>query len=160
MRRGLAAHCGNEHVFRRFCRLVTPADFDLLVGGVAEIDVDAWQQHTTVKPAAAAGSAVVRWFWEVVRELTAEQRSQLLAFATGCGRVPVGGFADLSGYAGRTHGFQLSVLAYDARNATVKGATCFNELKIQRYPSKAALRERLLSAIANREGFNEHAVAH
>ena len=29
-----------------------------------------------------------------------------------------------------------------------------------KYVSKAALRERLLSAIANREGFNEHAVAH
>ena len=51
------------------------------------------------------------------------------------------------------------VLPFDARNATVKASTCFNELRVQRYAGKAALRARLLSAIANRGGFNEHAVA-
>ena len=158
-RRGMMQLCGNEHVFRRLCRLVTPADFDLLVGGVVEIDVDAWQQHTTVKPAGAAGDAVVGWFWEIVRtELTAEQRSQLLEFTTGCGRVPVGGFAQLAGFNGAAVAFTLTVLPFDARNATVKAATCFNNLRVQRYASRAALRERLLSAIAHREGFNEYAV--
>ena len=73
---------------------------------------------------------------EIVRtELTAEQRSQLLAFTTGCGRVPTGGFAQLTGYNGAVAGFTLSVLPFDARNATVKAATCFNELRVQRYAS-------------------------
>ena len=75
--------------------------------------------------------------------------------------MPVGGFAALNGYNGAEHPFTLSVLPFDARNATVKAATCFNELRIQRYAGKAALRARLLSAIANRGGFNEAAtVAH
>ena len=102
----------------------------------------------------------MQWFWQIVREdLNAEQRSELLAFATGCGRVPAGGFANLTGYSGNTHGFRLSVLPFDAQRATVTAATCFNELRIQRYASRDALRGRLLSALANRVGFNEHAVA-
>ena len=51
-----------------------------------------------------------------VDELTAEERSQLLAFATGCGRVPPGGFENLTGYSGNTHGFSLSVLPFDAHD--------------------------------------------
>ena len=113
------------------------------------------------EPNEAAGAPVVAWFWAVLEEdCTPEQRAGVLQFATGCGRVPVGGFAALTGFNGAEHAFTLSVLPLDARNATVKAATCFNELRVQRYAGKAALRARLLSAIANREGFNEHAVAH
>ena len=163
-RRGMTQQLGgNEHVLRRFCRLVTPSDFDLLVGGQPEIDVGEWEEHTEVHHApagsAAEGAPVVAWFWALVRELTAAQRAQLLQFATGCGRVPVGGFAGLMGYQGRTHGFRLDVLPFDARRATVTASTCFNTLRIRRYASRDELRRRLLSALANarRGGFFEGA---
>ena len=159
-RQGLAHQCGDAHVFRLFCRLVTPADFDLLVGGVAELDVGAWQQHAVVQPAAAAEAAVVQWFWDIVRnELDAEQRSQLLAFATGCGRAPVGGFEHMSGYNGVEQPFTLHVLPHDPRDAMMKARTCFNTIDVQMYPTRAELLEKVLIACAHHEGFNEHAVA-
>jgi len=37
----------------------------------------------------------VRYFWEIVHELTEEQKKQLLQFATGSDRVPIGGLSKL-----------------------------------------------------------------
>lgn len=36
------------------------------------------------------------WFWSVVRSLTKEEKSLLLQFATGCSRLPAGGFVGLA----------------------------------------------------------------
>lgn len=41
-------------------------------------------------------SRVVRMFWEVVDEMTPQQRSALLRFVTSCGRAPLGGFQHLN----------------------------------------------------------------
>ena len=165
-RAGMARQCGNAHAFRRLCRLLTPADLDLLVGGMPAIDVGEWRRHCEVRhtpaDAEAAGAPVVAWFWAVLEEdCTPEQRAGVLQFATGCGRVPVGGFQNLSGYHGQTNGFRLDVLPFDPANATVTAATCFNTLRIRRYASRAELRRRLLSAAANgaHGGFHEDAVA-
>jgi len=37
----------------------------------------------------------VRYFWEIVHEFTDEQKKQLLQFATGSDRVPIGGLSKL-----------------------------------------------------------------
>jgi len=36
-----------------------------------------------------------RYFWEIVHEFTDEQKKQLLQFATGSDRVPIGGLSKL-----------------------------------------------------------------
>lgn len=36
------------------------------------------------------------WFWSVVRSLAKEEKSLLLQFATGCSRLPAGGFSGLA----------------------------------------------------------------
>ena len=62
--------------------------------------MDDWQRHTMYKkcvPAGPGAAPQIAWFWRVVRELDHEQRSRLLQFVTGTCRVPVGGFAALSG---------------------------------------------------------------
>ena len=38
---------------------------------------------------------VCRYFWEIVHEFTDEQKKQLLQFATGSDRVPIGGLSKL-----------------------------------------------------------------
>jgi len=166
VRDGWRASCGgSDRVFRRMCKLLTPDDVRLLVGGKPEIDVAEWKRHCEVEhvpsgSAAESGARVVAWFWDVVGGLAPLQRSQLLQFATGCGRVPLDGFRALSGFNGATCAFRLVVLPYDARNATVTAATCFNTLRIRRYATKAELRRQILVALANarRGGFSERAV--
>jgi len=162
----MANSCGSERAFRGVCKLLTADDACLLVGGKPGIDASGvadWQQHCEVvhvpEDSAAAGAPVVAWFWNIVRGLTPGQRAGLLKFATGCGRVPVGGFRDLSGFNGGTCAFQLVVLPYDARNVTVTASTCVNTLRIRRYRTEAELRRQILTAPANMPagGFSEAA---
>ncbi|CAN0448337.1 unnamed protein product, partial [Laminaria digitata] len=51
-------------------------------------------RHTVFSGEATA--ALRGWFWLVVRSLTKEEKSLLLQFATGCSRLPAGGFSGLS----------------------------------------------------------------
>lgn len=90
-------------------------------------------------------SEIVKWFWEIVHEdLTEEQRKLFLQFTTGSDRAPINGLASLPFYIGR-HGPDTDRLP--------TAHTCFNHMLIPEYSSKEKLREKLVSAIYNCEGF-------
>ena len=44
---------------------------------------------------AATCPQVVDWFWDCLSEMDVEQRAKLVAFVTGCSRLPVEGFCAL-----------------------------------------------------------------
>ena len=88
-------------------------ELELLIGGIAEIDVDDWKKHTDYR-GYTESDEVIKNFWEVsnisgstrdlmlmvtqvIRRWDAEQKSRLLQFATGTSRIPVNGFKDLQG---------------------------------------------------------------
>jgi hypothetical protein len=48
----------------------TPVELEMLLCGTPDIDVDDWQKHTVYHDLQPS-SAVVQWFWETVREMTA-----------------------------------------------------------------------------------------
>jgi hypothetical protein len=76
--------------------------------------------------------------------MSAEQRSRLLFFCTGCGRPPCGGTSRLPFIVQRS-GPDSDLLP--------TAHTCFNVLLLPEYASKEKLRERLAVAMANAEGF-------
>lgn len=87
---------------------------ELLIGGIADIDVEDWKKHTDYR-GYTEQDPVIRNFWTVssiqhrqreqiaypnlqcIRSWDAEQKSRLLQFATGTSRIPVNGFKDLQG---------------------------------------------------------------
>lgn len=71
-------------------------ELELLIGGIAEIDVDDWKKHTDYRGYTEADE-VVQNFWKTVRSWDGEQKSRLLQFTTGTSRIPVNGFKDLQG---------------------------------------------------------------
>ena len=71
-------------------------ELELLIGGIAEIDVDDWKKHTDYR-GYTESDEVVQNFWKVVRSWDGEQKSRLLQFTTGTSRIPVNGFKDLQG---------------------------------------------------------------
>uniref|UniRef100_A0A8C1THM8 E3 ubiquitin-protein ligase HACE1 n=1 Tax=Cyprinus carpio TaxID=7962 RepID=A0A8C1THM8_CYPCA len=85
------------------------------------------------------------WFWEVVENLTQEERVLLLQFVTGSSRVPHGGFAFLMGGSGLQK-FTIAAVPYTS-NLLPTSSTCINMLKLPEYPSKDVLRDRLLVAL-------------
>eukprot|EP00756_Hemistasia_phaeocysticola_P026858 Hpha_TRINITY_DN16087_c4_g1::TRINITY_DN16087_c4_g1_i4::g.118606::m.118606/K12166/HACE1; E3 ubiquitin-protein ligase HACE1 len=111
-------------------RMLTPSEISGLLAGLREIDVEDWQQHTRTTGGLTDQSREVQWFWEVVREWAEQGRQDLLQnmlqFATGSRRVPVGGFAQLVGFNGGRHLFTLSrgVHLSDTALPTAHAGTC------------------------------------
>eukprot|EP00929_Paragymnodinium_shiwhaense_P072123 TRINITY_DN36609_c0_g1_i2.p1 TRINITY_DN36609_c0_g1~~TRINITY_DN36609_c0_g1_i2.p1 ORF type:complete len:849 (-),score=125.38 TRINITY_DN36609_c0_g1_i2:158-2704(-) len=144
-----------EAVQQRIQRIVSPAEFSLLICGCMDIDVAAWKAASKM----ADGTTAETWerFWRLVETMSKEQRSQLLEFVTGSSTVPVGGFAALSGYGGpgNIHAFTV---APPRRPGLPTAATCFNTIYLREYESLEAMRAALLEAIGHR-GFSEAAVA-
>lgn len=71
-------------------------ELELLIGGIADIDVDDWKKHTDYRGYTETDEVIVH-FWKCVRSWDGEQKSRLLQFTTGTSRIPVNGFKDLQG---------------------------------------------------------------
>ena len=67
---------------RRFC---TIAELQLMLCGVAEIDVDDWQSSTKYDEGYSAEADQVKWFWSEVLRMTSEDRGKLLYLLHGFG---------------------------------------------------------------------------
>ncbi|KAK9761159.1 hypothetical protein K7432_014145 [Basidiobolus ranarum] len=71
-------------------------ELELLVGGIAEVDVDDWKKHTDYR-GYTEQDEVIQWLWKIIRTWDSEKKSRLLQFTTGTSRIPVNGFKDLQG---------------------------------------------------------------
>ncbi|XP_026140486.1 E3 ubiquitin-protein ligase HACE1 isoform X2 [Carassius auratus] len=120
-------------------------ELELLLSGMPEIDVMDWKKNTEYTSGYDLQEPVIQWFWEVVENLTQEERVLLLQFVTGSSRVPHGGFAFLMGGSGLQK-FTVAAVPYTS-NLLPTSSTCINMLKLPEYPSKAVLRDRLLVAL-------------
>jgi hypothetical protein len=137
----------------------TPADLQLLMCGVHEIDVDDWQASAEYSGGFDASSRTVLWFWAAVRRMTNEERSALLLFCTGSARAPATGFAHLMGYAGQRQRFRLQRVEGSSERFPT-ASTCFNTIRLpDSYTDEAQLLGRLRRAMREAEGFDEGAVA-
>ncbi|CAI5719815.1 hypothetical protein KXD40_006588 [Peronospora effusa] len=118
-------------------------EFDLLLSGVPELDVNDWHAHSEVrwvkleKPTPAE-HRVLKWFWECMAEFTSEERARLLQFATGTSRVPVQGFKALTSSDGRVRRFTIQFVQRGAPPTGLmpKGHTCFNRIDLPLYHTK------------------------
>lgn len=86
----------NELIPGELVNVFDERELELLIGGIADIDVDDWKKHTDYR-GYQEQDEVIQNFWKVIRTWDAEQKSRLLQFATGTSRIPVNGFKDLQG---------------------------------------------------------------
>ncbi|KAL9049593.1 MAG: hypothetical protein Q9162_007134 [Coniocarpon cinnabarinum] len=86
----------NELIPPELVNVFDERELELLIGGIADIDVDDWKKHTDYR-GYTEGDEVISFFWKCVRSWDAEQKSRLLQYATGTSRIPVNGFKDLQG---------------------------------------------------------------
>lgn len=104
-------------------------------GGVYVIGDDA-QEHDSVK-----------LFWQVMETMTDEDRRKVLKFVTSTPRAPLLGFGSLNPkFSIRDSG--------DDESRFPTTSTCVNLLKLPRYKTAGALREKLLYAVNSGAGFD------
>uniref|UniRef100_A0A672YY76 E3 ubiquitin-protein ligase n=1 Tax=Sphaeramia orbicularis TaxID=375764 RepID=A0A672YY76_9TELE len=126
-------------------------ELELLMCGLGDVDVNDWRQHTVYKNGYCPNHPVIQWFWKVVLLMDAEKRIRLLQFVTGTSRVPMNGFAELYG----SNGPQLfTIEQWGTPDKLPRAHTWyFQRLDLPTYESFEDLREKLLMAVENAQGF-------
>nr|KAF6423170.1 NEDD4 like E3 ubiquitin protein ligase [Rousettus aegyptiacus] len=125
-------------------------ELELLMCGLGDVDVNDWRQHSIYKNGYCPNHPVIQWFWKAVLLMDAEKRIRLLQFVTGTSRVPMNGFAELYG----SNGPQLfTIEQWGSPEKLPRAHTCFNRLDLPPYETFEDLREKLLMAVENAQGF-------
>ncbi|KAA0200679.1 hypothetical protein HAZT_HAZT004118 [Hyalella azteca] len=124
-------------------KLFRPDELELLLCGSQRYDFSQLEKSAEYDGYSST-TPIITWFWEVVNGMTADEQMQLLQFATGSARAPVGGLAHLKLVIAR-HGPDTDRLP--------TAHTCFNVLLLPEYGSKEKLKDRLMKAIKYSQGF-------
>uniref|UniRef100_A0A8C9VHC8 HECT-type E3 ubiquitin transferase n=1 Tax=Scleropages formosus TaxID=113540 RepID=A0A8C9VHC8_SCLFO len=141
----------NEVLPQQYLQYFDAKELEVLLCGMQEIDLADWQRNTIYRHY-ARNSKQIMWFWQLVKEMDNEKRMRLLQFVTGTCRLPVGGFADLMGSNGPQ---KFCIEKVGKENWLPRSHTCFNRLDLPPYKSYEQLKEKLLFAIEETEGFGQ-----
>ena len=90
----------------------TSDEFELILNGRPFIDIEEWKIFTEYKEPYNNNHYIIKWFWEILNNLSQKELSNLLLFSTGSGRVPLGGFAVLESNRGNIARFTIEMLPY------------------------------------------------
>ncbi|OXV05602.1 hypothetical protein Egran_06630 [Elaphomyces granulatus] len=141
----------NELIPQDLVNVFDERELELLIGGIADIDVEDWKKHTDYRGYQESDD-VIQHFWKIIRSWDAEQKSRLLQFATGTSRIPVNGFKDLQGSDGPRR-FTIEKAGDPA--ALPKSHTCFNRLDLPPYKNYETLLQKLSIAVEETLGFGQ-----
>ena len=75
--------------------IFTPESLKTVVEGLQEIDVKELENHARYEGGFGPDHRVIRDFWSIVQEYSAEKKAQLLEFVTASDRVPVNGISSI-----------------------------------------------------------------
>uniref|UniRef100_A0A3Q3D5U8 E3 ubiquitin-protein ligase n=1 Tax=Hippocampus comes TaxID=109280 RepID=A0A3Q3D5U8_HIPCM len=141
----------NEVLPQQYLQYFDAKELEVMLCGMQEIDLADWQRNTIYRHY-ARGSKQIMWFWQFIKEMDNEKRMRLLQFVTGTCRLPVGGFADLMGSNGPQ---KFCIEKVGKENWLPRSHTCFNRLDLPPYKSYEQLKEKLMFAIEETEGFGQ-----
>ncbi|CAO3590031.1 unnamed protein product [Absidia cylindrospora] len=120
----------NQLIPQELVNVFNERELELLVGGIAEIDVDDWEKNTVYR-GYTEQDETIRWFWKCVRSWDNEKKSRLLQFTTGTSRIPINGFKDLHGSDGPRQ-FTIEKSS-DLGGGLPQAHTCFNRIDMPIY---------------------------
>ncbi|KAG8002901.1 E3 ubiquitin-protein ligase Itchy-like protein [Nibea albiflora] len=143
----------NEVLPQQYLQYFDAKELEVMLCGMQEIDLTDWQRNTIYRHYARSSKQIM-WFWQVgfIKEMDNEKRMRLLQFVTGTCRLPVGGFADLMGSNGPQ---KFCIEKVGKENWLPRSHTCFNRLDLPPYKSYEQLKEKLMFAIEETEGFGQ-----
>ncbi|XP_023650914.1 NEDD4-like E3 ubiquitin-protein ligase WWP1 isoform X1 [Paramormyrops kingsleyae] len=141
----------NEVVPLQWLQYFDEKELEVMLCGMQEVDLQDWQRHTVYRHY-TRNSKQIMWFWQFVKEVDNEVRLRLLQFVTGTCRLPLGGFSELMG----SNGPQKFCIEKVGKETWLpRSHTCFNRLDLPPYKSFEQLKEKLLFAIDETEGFGQ-----
>ncbi|KAH6566380.1 hypothetical protein BASA60_009515 [Batrachochytrium salamandrivorans] len=139
----------HELIPRDLVNVFDERELELLIGGIADIDVDDWKKHTDYR-GYTEDDQVIQWFWKSVRSWDSEKKARLLQFVTGTSRIPVNGFKDLQGSDGPR---RFTIEKTGEIESLPKSHTCFNRLDLPPYRNEGLYLQKITLAIEETIGF-------
>ncbi|KAL1918392.1 uncharacterized protein VTP21DRAFT_3052 [Calcarisporiella thermophila] len=136
--------------FQRICggnalSLFRPEEIELLVRGSAEpLEIEQLRAVTEYE-GFLPEEPLIRDFWDIFANMDPQLQRKLLIFVTGTDRIPATGTANLA--------FKISCIGEDTERLPISH-TCFNQLCLYRYRGRAKLRDKLILAINESQGFS------
>uniref|UniRef100_A0A3Q3WE69 E3 ubiquitin-protein ligase n=1 Tax=Mola mola TaxID=94237 RepID=A0A3Q3WE69_MOLML len=141
----------NEVVPLQWLQYFDEKELEVMLCGMQEVDLQDWQRNTVYRHYTRNSKQII-WFWQLVKEVDNEVRLRLMQFVTGTCRLPLGGFAELMG----SNGPQKFCIERVGKDTWLpRSHTCFNRLDLPPYKSFEQLKEKLLFAIEETEGFGQ-----
>eukprot|EP00922_Rhytidocystis_sp_ex-Travisia-forbesii_P053428 GHVS01079223.1.p1 GENE.GHVS01079223.1~~GHVS01079223.1.p1 ORF type:complete len:1088 (+),score=189.11 GHVS01079223.1:158-3421(+) len=142
--------CAFYRGFHRCCQtdglhLFRPEELrQAVVGSDDDFDFESLQKVARYQDGYTNESATVHLFWDVVHNLSQEQKKNLLMFITGSDRIPIRGLSSM----------QLTIGRQGPDSDRLPTAhTCFNYLLLPDYQDKEKLGRLLKIALENAQGF-------
>ena len=118
----------------------------LISGGENDVNIQDWKENVEYGGYFDDDTTVV-YFWEVISEMSPEERFKLIKFVTSVSRAPLLGFGSLNPKFGiRNAGRSIDRLP--------TASTCVNLLKLPDYQDKELVRSKLLYAINTEARFD------
>jgi len=120
-------------------------ELNLIISGAnPDFNVEEMQASAVYKDYHEKDETIIM-FWQLLKELTCEEKSLLLLFITSCSRPPTLGFESMK---------PRICINRDNDPAHLPTAnTCMNVLRLPNYKNKALLKAKLLYAINAKAGF-------
>jgi len=136
----------NQDMFREF----NQDEMKKLFSGIEEVSINDLKENTEYLDDYSADSPVIKFFWAVLQDFSQELLRKFLHFTTGSEKVPLGGFSHLYGSNGPQ---KFTIKPSTATNGLPSAHSCFNRLELPRYSTESELKEKLIYAISETEGF-------
>ncbi|XP_064600028.1 probable E3 ubiquitin-protein ligase HERC4 isoform X2 [Liolophura sinensis] len=128
----------------RVLELFHPKELEAMVVGNENYDFHELEKNTEYKDDFHRYHPTIKIFWEVFHDLSLEEKKKFLLFLTGSDRIPILGMKAVKLFIQPAGG---------GEDFLPVAHTCFNLLDLPRYTSKDRLRQKLLHAIENSQGF-------
>ncbi|KAH8259636.1 hypothetical protein KR026_008191 [Drosophila bipectinata] len=128
----------------RVIHIFQPEELMAVVVGNEDYDWQALQDNCVYREGYTSGDETIKWFWEVIHDLTEAEKKSFLLYLTGSDRIPIQGMKAL----------KMSIQPTPDERFLPVAHTCFNMLDLPRYKTKERLKYKLLQAIQQTQGFS------
>lgn len=136
-----------EIIPKNWLSMFDSSELQMLISGEQnDVDIEDWKNNVEYGGYYPDQLTII-YFWEVVSEMTANEKSKLINFVTSVRRAPLMGFEALVPKFGiRNSGTDI--------NRLPTASTCINLLKLPDYKNKELIKSKLLYAINIKAGFD------
>ena len=125
-------------------QLFTGKELSLLVCGKKDVDIELLKQNTKLSSELKEDSKEVRWLWEILNEMTPEEKIKFIKFCWAQERLPTSN----EEYVKNQIAFTIKYNKNDKnKNGFPRADTCFFNLELPNYTAKNIMKKNLLIAI-------------